>query len=123
MFCRVPTLQMLQSVDRCRVPLGLEDKRIRPGSMTASTFYNKYLAPWHGRLNHRWSWSARYSRYGQWLQINFGGSSRVKGIATQGRQDSRQWVKKYTISRSVNTMRFYPYTEHRRIKVSRPRCR
>ena len=95
------------------MPLGAEDGRLVPGSFSASTYYNHYLAPWHGRLNHRWSWSARYRRHGQWMQVSFGGSSTVKGIATQGRQDANQWVTRYTISRSMDGMRFYPYNEGR----------
>lgn len=101
------------------MPLGAEDGRLVPGSFSASTYYNHYLSPWHGRLNHRWSWSSRYRRHGQWFQVSFGGSSTVKGIATQGRQDANQWVKRYTISRSMDGMRFYPYNEGRGTVVMR----
>ena len=99
--------------DQCRMPLGVEDGRLVPGSFSASTYYNHYLAPWHGRLNHRWSWSARYRRHGQWMQISFGGSATVKGIASQGRQDANQWVTQYTLGRSTDGMKFYPYHEGR----------
>lgn len=99
--------------DQCRMPLGAEDGRLVPGSFSASTYYNHYLAPWHGRLNHRWSWSARYRRHGQWMQISFGGSATVKGIASQGRQDANQWVTQYTLGRSTDGMKFYPYHEGR----------
>jgi len=95
------------------MPLGAEDGRLVPGSFSASSYYNHYLAPWHGRLNHRWSWSVRQRRHGQWLQVSLGSSSTVKGIATQGRQDANQWVKQYTISHSKDGMRFIPYNEGR----------
>ena len=101
------------------MPLGAEDGRLVPGYFSASTYYNHYLAPWHGRVNHRWSWSARYRRHGQWLQISLGGSSTIKAIATQGRQDAHQWVTKYTVGRSVDGMRFVHYTEGRKRKVRR----
>ncbi|CAH3172634.1 unnamed protein product [Porites evermanni] len=104
-------------IDRCSMPLGAEDGRLVPGYFSASTYYNHYLAPWHGRVNHRWSWSARYRRHGQWLQVSLGGSSTIKAIATQGRQDAHQWVTKYTVGRSVDGMRFVHYTEGRKRKL------
>ena len=101
------------SIDRCTMPLGAEDGRLVPGSFSASSYYNHYLAPWHGRLNHRWSWSVRHRRHGQWLQVSFGSSSTCKGVATQGRQDANQWVTRYTLSYSKDGMRFSPYNEGR----------
>ena len=103
--------------DRCVMPLGLEDKRITDGHLTASTYYNHHLSPWHGRLNHRWSWSVRTRRVGEWFQVNFVELMRIKGVATQGRQDSNQWVRRYTIRYSVDGMNFVPYREGRTTKV------
>ena len=104
-------------LDRCVMPLGLEDKRITDGHLTASTYYNHHLSPWHGRLNHRWSWSVRLRRVGQWFQVNFVELMRIKGVATQGRQDANQWVRSYTVSYSIDGMSFVPYKENRRVKV------
>ena len=105
------------SSDRCAMPLGLEDKRVPNGHLTASTYYNHHLSPWHGRLNHRWSWSVRLRRVGQWFQVNFVELMRIKGVATQGRQDANQWVRSYTVSYSIDGMNFMPYMENRRLKV------
>ena len=99
------------------MPLGLEDKRVPNGHLSASTYYNHHLSPWHGRLNHRWSWSVRLRRVGQWFQVNFVELIRVKGVATQGRQDANQWVRSYTVSYSTDGMNFVPYKENRRVKV------
>jgi len=87
----------------------LEDKRLRRGAITASTYYNKYLAPWHGRLNHRWSWSARRSTRTQWLQVYFGGLARITGILSQGRQDANQWVKTFVLTFSRDGLNFVKY--------------
>ena len=103
--------------DRCNMPLGLEDKRLTPGALTASTYYNHHLSPWHGRLNHRWSWSARTRNNRQWFKVNFGYITRFKGIATQGRQDANQWVKTYIVTYSRDGVSYVPYKENRRIKV------
>lgn len=97
------------SVARCSVPVGLEDKRMRDGAMTASTYYNRYLAPWHGRINHRWSWSARRSVRNQWLQVYFGVLARLTGILSQGRQDANQWVKTFILTFSRDGFKFVKY--------------
>jgi len=99
------------------MPLGLEDKRVPNGHLTASTYYNYHLSPWHGRLNGIYSWSVRTNRVGQWFQVNFVELMRVKGVATQGRQNANQWVRKYTVSYSVDGMSFRPYKENRGVKV------
>ena len=100
------------------MPLGLEDKRITDGHLTASTYYNHHLSPWHGRLNHRWSWSVRLRRVGQWFQVNFVELMRIKGVATQGRQDANQWVRSYIVSYSTDGMNFVSYKEGRTTKVN-----
>ena len=85
--------------------------------MTASSYYNGNLAPWSGRINHRWSWSARQRNSRQWLQIYFGVSTAIRGISTQGRQDANQWVKSYAVSYSTNGLKFAFFKEGRGAKV------
>ncbi|XP_015774365.1 PREDICTED: EGF-like repeat and discoidin I-like domain-containing protein 3 [Acropora digitifera] len=96
---------------RCTMPLGAEDRRLVPGSFSASSYYTGSLAPWYARLNQVYSWCTRYNRAGQWLQVSLGGSSTIKGVATQGRSNANQWVKSYTLSYSVDGYRFVPYRE------------
>ena len=86
------------------MPLGMEDKRLREGDISASSYYNSNLAPWFGRLNHLYAWMARTRNTKQWLKINFGYVTRFRGIASQGRSNSDQWVTSYlvTFSRVVS---------------------
>ena len=106
------------------MPLGVEDGRVPDPLMRASSFYNYYCSPFNGRLNRR-----RYGRYGgawcakrrdrrQWLQVDFGAYTRVSRIATQGRQNSAQWVKSYSLSYSKNGYAYVPYRVGGRTKVS-----
>ena len=115
-------------LDRCDMPLGVEDGRVPDPLMRASSFYNYYCGPFNARLNRR-----RYSRYGgawcakrrnkrQWLQVDFGALTRVSRVATQGRQNSAQWVTSYYISYSRNGYKFTPYREGRRTKVKLCLC-
>lgn len=62
------------------------------------------------RLHSGRSWSARINdHYRQWLQIDLGRPTRITKIATQGRKDYRQWVKRYTISYSQDGAVFTDY--------------
>ena len=110
--------------DHCDMPLGLEDKRVHNKMMRASSYYNYWCGPRNGRLNGR-----RHGRYGgawcakrrdrhQWLQIDFGALTKVYRIASQGRQNSAQWVKSYSLSYSKNGYKFITYKERGRTKVS-----
>ena len=101
----------------CFLPLGLEDKRITDGALTASTYYNTYYSPWYGRINSIYSWGARTNNVNQWFQVNFVSVVKVTGIATQGRQNANYWVKTYTLYYSPDSTNFRYYTEGRGAKV------
>ncbi|XP_068726460.1 uncharacterized protein, partial [Montipora capricornis] len=103
---------------RCSLPLGLEDKRILDGALSASSFANHNLAPWLGRINSIRSWSSRVNNARQWLQIYLGNLARLTGIATQGRRDAHQWVTRYVLSYG-NGMSFKAYREKRKIRMFR----
>ena len=86
--------------------------------------YNRYYGPWSSRLQARnygatrGGWLAKVNNNRQWLQIDLGAKSVVKRISTQGRYDANQWVTAYTVSYSNSGVRFYPYRENRRVRVS-----
>lgn len=106
------------------MPLGLEDKRVPDPMMRASSYYNFYCRPSSGRLNGRragrygGAWCAKRRDRRQWLQVDFGALARVSRVATQGRQNSVQWVKTYYLSYSRNGYKFIPYRQKGRTKVS-----
>ena len=55
------------------------------------------------------SWSSRYNNINQWLQVDLQQTTRVTGIATQGRNASPQWVTKYKLQyeKDGQTLTFY----------------
>ena len=114
--------------DRCDMPLGLEDGRVPDPLIRASSFYNYYCGPFNARLNRRrygrqgGAWCAKRRDRRQWLQVDFGALSTVSGVATQGRQNSAQWVTSYYISYSRNGYKFAPYREGRRTRVRALAC-
>ena len=108
--------------DPCSAPLGMQDKRITDAHLTSSSMHDRHHGPWRARLQQRNSggrgaWSARHNNRKQWIQVNLGTITRVKGVATQGRYEANQWVTSYKVSYSVNGLKFYPYREGRKVKV------
>ena len=57
-------------------------------------------------------WAAMDNDHDQWLQVDLQQTTRVTGIATQGRYDFNQWVKSYKLqySQDGNTFTFYRRT-------------
>ena len=106
------------------MPLGLEDGRILPGALRASSSYNYKHGPDRARLNivagrgRTGAWVARHRNTRQWLQVDLGTLSLVKGIATQGRREAHQWVYKYRLSYSWYGARFRNYMAYKKFKVS-----
>ncbi|CAK0892175.1 unnamed protein product, partial [Prorocentrum cordatum] len=44
------------------------------------------------------AWSSRYNSIGQWMQMDLGATKTVRGVVTQGRWRSSQWVTSYQVS-------------------------
>ena len=78
--------------------------------------------PWRARLNQlnrggAGAWSTRYNNVAQWLHIDLADVSKVVAVATQGRYDANQWVKKYKIGYSLYGRKFTFYSIKRRVQV------
>lgn len=78
--------------------------------------------PWRARLNLLNSggsggWIPRYSNVFQYIEIDLGEVSKVIAVATQGRYEANQWVKKYEISYSFNRKKFTFYSIKKKVQV------
>ncbi|KXJ16438.1 Contactin-associated protein-like 5 [Exaiptasia diaphana] len=92
----------------------MQSRAIPDSSIAASSYYRSDHAPQQGRLHYRasgrsGSWCAKRNRAGEWLQVDLGKISTIKGVATQGRYDYNQWVKTYTLQYSNNGKTFKKY--------------
>ncbi|XP_029202215.2 uncharacterized protein LOC114966489 [Acropora millepora] len=103
----------LPTLPHCIDPLGMQSQDIPNSAITASSSANpNSFAPYLGRL-HRLvssgkygSWAAGTNNVNQWFQVDFGTWTKVRAIATQGRQDSNEWVKSYSVTFSYDNV-FY----------------
>ena len=107
----------------CNRPMGMQTGRIKNNRITAASEWDRYHAPFLARLHRRrrgrymGAWSAKYNNYYQWLQVDFGKAAKIIKISTQGRQDLKQWVTQYYVTRSLDALHFVPYKERNNIKV------
>lgn len=110
--------------DRFTMPLGMQDRRILPSRLRASSSYNYNYGPDRGRLNQfaahsrTGGWMAKHRNRNQWYQIDLGQTCTVKGIATQGRRGAHYWVKTYQLSYSRLGARFKTFVSFGRVKVN-----
>jgi len=99
----------------CVDALGMHSGQLPDSAITASSsFHPTNFAPKIGRLHYLssgsgtgGSWAAGGNNPYQWLQVDLGNWTRVTGVATQGRQDSSQWVKSYSLS--TNDGQFFEF--------------
>ncbi|KAK3730960.1 hypothetical protein QZH41_007183 [Actinostola sp. cb2023] len=93
----------------------MQSRAIPDARITASSMWDGNHAPAQGRLNYKpprgkaGSWSSRHNRVGQWIQVDLNRVTKVAGIATQGRSDTNQWVKKYKLQYSSDGKTFNNY--------------
>lgn len=100
----------------CQKALGMENKKISDGQIGASSSWNGYSVASRGRLSikasgsMRGSWTASKNDRNQWLQIDLGDkNTKVTGVATQGRQDTDQWVTSYKLQYGNDGVNFQYY--------------
>ena len=99
------------------VPLGMESGAIFDSQITASSVYTFKHAASNARLHfkgtenplRRAGWAAKEKNTNQWLQVDLQQTTRVIGIATQGRHDWDQWVTKYKLQYGDDGLTFRIY--------------
>ena len=101
----------------------MENGGISERQTTASSQLDANHAATQGRLhfkasaNKAGSWSAGSIDSSQWLQVDLGiQNTKVTRVATQGRDDSPQWVTKYKLQHSDDGVSFQYYTEPGRLE-------
>ena len=105
-------------VCRCSLPLGLENGHVPDAAFSASSSAHANYAPARARLNLQGNskghgaWCAKTNDGKQWLQIDFGELVRVTKVATQGQQNSNNWVTKFTLYYSVDGIHWAEYKEN-----------
>ena len=62
-------------------------------------------------LNGVGAWRARYHNLNQWYQVDFRRFLFVTGVVIQKRSDADEWVEKYTVSYSMDGVKWFNVTE------------
>ena len=124
--CRKILAILLLSSEPCKHALGMQNRRIPNYAITASSMYNKYYAPYLGRLHltrrgsYQGAWSARHNNRYQWFQVDFRKPTKVTSVLTQGRQNSNQWVRQYRLAYSQDglTWAFYKLRDSMKVNAT-----
>ncbi|XP_078346313.1 uncharacterized protein LOC144631689 isoform X2 [Oculina patagonica] len=101
----------------CLEALGMQNEKIPDSAITASTEYSTAYKAINGRLHFLYrsgrvgGWSAKKNDVFQYLQVNFGDWTKVARVAIQGRQDTNQWVKTFSLSYGYDPIFFKVYKE------------
>ena len=95
-------------------PLGMESGVITDSQISASSVYSNKHVPQNARLHFKGAkaplafvpagWRAGVRNTNQWLQVDLQQTTRIIGIATQGRHDFDQWITKYKLQYSKLTV-------------------
>lgn len=94
----------------CNKPLGLQNHRLPNSRITASSEWNQFHAARLGRLGqvkrgkYVGAWCTRYNNHLQWFKVDFGRPMKITKVATQGRQDTNQWVTSFYLSSSQDNV-------------------
>ncbi|XP_063045565.1 coagulation factor VIII [Engraulis encrasicolus] len=97
-------------LNSCWMPLGMKKRIIPNGSITASSYYTKWMLSWppalarlhqEGRAN---AWRPKTSNPHEWIQVDFQELKRVTGIITQGARSMLQqmMVTEFVVATSDN---------------------
>jgi len=81
----------------------MENFKITPAQISASSQFDENYAPSHGRLHYKnisGAWSKGKNDLHPWFQIDFGIVTIVTYVATQGRHGTEQWVTQYKVQYS-----------------------
>ena len=99
----------------------MENGAISDRQITASSQLDANHTAIQGRLNFKatvnkaGSWSASSNDSSQWLQVDLGSQhTKVTRVATQGRDDTSQWVTKYNLQYRIDGGNFRYYMEPRK---------
>lgn len=111
------------SLEPCKNPLGMQNRRIPNYAITASSSWDKNHGPYLGRLHftargrYQGAWSSRHNNRNQYFQVNFRRPTKITAVATQGRQNANQWVTQYRLSYSQDGLSWVFYKLRDGIKV------
>ena len=93
----------------------MKSGKIPNSAISATTILNQYYGTERARLDtvksgsYAGAWIPKTQDAGQWIEVDLGKITKITRLATQGRQDSTQFVKSYTITYSVEGGPFLPY--------------
>ena len=109
-------------LDHCKIPLGIQHRKISDVAMASSTILNVSSLPHFGRLYNQssgcaWRPAKTADQNSSWLQVDLGRLTKVSEVATQGSCSSDEWTKTYVVMYSEDGVDWEQYKEDCIVKV------
>ncbi|XP_072043307.1 contactin-associated protein-like 2 [Amphiura filiformis] len=104
----------------CQLALGLESGAILNSQLSSSTKVSVLQGPRYARLHRRdghGGWTAETRSSAQYLTVDLIDSTRISGVATQGRYETDEYTLKYKLQYSNNGNSWTTYSENGKEKV------
>ena len=90
-------------IGECGLPVLYGRGHVSDDSFSASGFLSRNYEPYQARIDNDLPWCDRGTRNNAYIQVDFGGSLKVLGVATKGhRQHWQSWVSSYKVSYSID---------------------
>ncbi|XP_072025436.1 uncharacterized protein [Amphiura filiformis] len=119
LFTRIDTavcdaFQATKLPDDCPLTLGMEDNRIPPSDVTASSEADDTHTAHHGRLNSDSYWKPANNDTGEWMQVCFPQRMLITGVITQGggTDDDVGWIEYFKIHYRTNQANWWVYKDY-----------
>ena len=99
----------------CTAALGMALGTITDAQISASSKLDNTHSAAQARLHSKaegskfGAWSALENDHHPWLQIDFGSSTKITRLATQGRNGFNEWVTRYTLEFCEDGVNFHRY--------------
>ena len=90
------------SVEKCHLPLGLENGDIKDNQITASSYLDELRQPHYGRLRSDSYWAPEPGDTNPWIQISLSHLKVVSGLVVQGASEAWGWVVDLTVTYTSN---------------------
>ena len=105
----------------CEDELGMQDKTVPDGAITATSYDSASTEPKYARLfvkaenGHSGGWCSKDNQPGHFVKVDFKAAVKINRVALQGREDADQWVTTFSLSYSQDDGL---YTEYEKGKVN-----
>ena len=89
-------------LEKCHLPLGLENGILKDNQITASTYFDEEHQPYYSRLRNDSYWRPSEDDVAPWIQVSFTHLVVISGLVVQGSGEDGGWVENLEVTYSFD---------------------